>query len=124
MRGRRGIQYGYFKTRIPGTKVCEMKRLASLHDRRRGAALRDGTTLEKPTFARDLRFSHGTIWILVNKESNTLRKLCMELLTVSGGRVLASVLANRTYFAGHFGSKTGIPGLRRRLTAMFIRSRV
>ena len=50
--------------------------------------------------------------------------LCIELLKVSGRRVLAKVLDKRTYFAGDLGGSAGIPGLRKRLTATFIGSRI
>ena len=63
------------------------------------------------------------LWFLP-KESKALRKVCQELLKVSGGRDLASVLDNRTYFAGDFGGKTEIPELRKWLAAMLTGRRV
>ena len=64
----RGTAKGYFRTRIPGIKVCERSRLASTPEGSRGVVFTDGTTLEKPRFARDLRFSswdrnHMDSWI-------------------------------------------------------------
>ena len=44
---------------MPGTNVCERRRLASNPGSRAGVALNDDTTLEKPRFARDRRFSLG-----------------------------------------------------------------
>ena len=64
------------------------------------------------------------MWILEYRKSNARRKVCMELLKVSGGGVLASVLDKRIYFAGDLGSKTGMPGLRKRLVATLIGTRV
>ena len=74
--------------------------------------LTDGTTLEKPRFARDVRFScgKGTMWILGYNISHARRKVCMELLKASGGSVQASAPDKSSYLAGGLGGRTGTPG--------------